>query len=266
MNWNDMCASCHNTRVRKDYDPASDTYHTTMAELTVGCEACHGPLKAHVDWQQQYGKSSKKDPTLPKFNRQQVLENCGFCHARRTDLTGDFKPGDSFFDHQSLAIVDQSDHYYPDGQVREEDYEFAAFLGSRVHANGVYCLDCHNAHSMKTVLPDNWLCLRCHNGSYTNAPIIDPVAHSHHQVFGYDSNGKLVNTDLMSYKPKETKETGGERANCHMPQRRHTCNSIGVTTTALRFRTRCSRSNTASPMPAPAAMRTIASIGRWKPV
>ena len=47
MNWNDMCASCHNTRVRKNYDPASDTYHTTMAEPTVGCESCHGPLQAH---------------------------------------------------------------------------------------------------------------------------------------------------------------------------------------------------------------------------
>ena len=162
--------------------------------------------------------SGKPDPTLPKFSRQQVLDNCGFCHARRTDLTGDFKPGDSFFDHQSLAGVDQSEHYYADGQVREEDYEFAAFLGSRMHARGVYCLDCHNPHSMKTLLPGNWLCLRCHNGTYTNAPVIDPVAHSHHKVFGYNTNGELVNSDLTAYKPREIKETGGECVNCHMPQ------------------------------------------------
>jgi tetratricopeptide (TPR) repeat protein len=218
MNWNSMCAACHNTRVRKNYDEAADTYHTSMAQLTVSCESCHGPLKAHVEWQNQYGKSGKKDPTLPTFSHQQILDNCGFCHARRSDLTGDFKPGDSFFDQQSLAIVDQSEHYYPDGQVREEDYEFAAFLGSRMHARGVYCLDCHNPHSMKTLLPGNWLCLRCHIGSYTNAPVIDPVAHSHHKVFGYSAEGKLVNTDLMSYKPREIKETGGECVNCHMPQ------------------------------------------------
>ena len=213
-----MCAACHNTRVRKNYDEASDTYHTAMAQLTVSCESCHGPLKAHVEWQAQYGSSGRKDPTLPRFNHQQVLDNCGFCHARRTDLTGDFKPGDSFYDDQSLAIVDQTDHYYADGQVREEDYEFAAFLGSRMHARGVYCLDCHNPHSMKTLLPGNWLCLRCHNGSYTNAPVIDPVAHSHHKVFGYSAEGKLVNTDLTTYKPHEIKETGGECVNCHMPQ------------------------------------------------
>ena len=29
MNWNSMCAACHNTRLRKNYDAATDTYHTT---------------------------------------------------------------------------------------------------------------------------------------------------------------------------------------------------------------------------------------------
>jgi tetratricopeptide (TPR) repeat protein len=218
MNWNSMCAGCHNTRLRKNYDPPTDSYHTTMAEMTVGCEACHGPLKNHVEWQRDFGKSGKPDPTLPKFKRDQVVDNCGFCHARRSDLTGDFKPGDSFFDHQSLAIVNQTPVYYPDGQVHDEDYEFAAFLGSRMHTNGVACMDCHNPHSMKTILPGNWLCLRCHNGSYTNAPVIDPVAHSHHKVFGFGADGKPTITDLLAYKPKEIKETGGECVNCHMPQ------------------------------------------------
>ncbi len=218
MNWNNMCAACHNTRLRKNYDLPTDSYHTAMVEMTVGCEACHGPLKSHVEWQQEFGKSGRKDPTLPKFTKNQVMENCAFCHARRSDLTGDFKPGDSFFDHQSLAIVNQTPAYYPDGQVHEEDYEFAAFLGSRMHTNGVTCMDCHDPHTMKTILPGNVLCLRCHNGSYTNAPIIDPVAHSHHKVFGYSADGKPSNIDLLTYKSKDVKESGGECVNCHMPQ------------------------------------------------
>ena len=218
MNWNNMCAGCHNTRLQKNYDETSDSYHTTMAERSVGCEACHGPLKKHNEWQNHYGHRGQKDPALPRFTKQQVVDNCGFCHARRTDLTGDFKPGDSFFDHHSLAIVDQSDRFYPDGQVRDEDYEFTAFLGSKMNSSGVVCGDCHNPHSMKTVLPGNWLCMKCHNGSVTNAPVIDPPGHGHHQVFGYDEHGKLTNTDLLIYKPKEIKETGGECVNCHMPQ------------------------------------------------
>jgi predicted CXXCH cytochrome family protein len=218
MNWNFMCASCHNTRLRRNYDPATDSYRTTMAELSVGCEACHGPLKLHNEWQKQYGKSGRKDPTLTKLSRAKVIDYCGFCHSRRTDLTGDFKPGDAFGDHCELVIVDRTDRYYADGQVRDEDYEYGSFLGSKMHGRGVYCLDCHDPHSAKTRVPGNWLCLRCHNGSDTNAPNINPVTHSRHKVFGFDTNGQPVNLDLTAYHPATIKETGGECVNCHMPQ------------------------------------------------
>jgi len=213
MNWNYMCGSCHNTRLRRNYDERTDSYHTTMAEMSVGCEACHGPLKAHDEWQQRFGRSGQPDPTLTKLTRPQVLDNCGACHARRTDLTGDFRPGDNFVDRFDLALVDQSERYYPDGQVRDEDYEYGSLLGSRMHLRGVQCLDCHNPHSMKTLLPGNWLCLRCHNGSDTNVPAIDPLGHSHHKVYG-----SATNVDLMGYRPKDIQEKGGECVNCHMPQ------------------------------------------------
>ncbi len=180
--------------------------------------ACHGPLKAHNEWQRRSGQAGRKDPTLAKASRAQVLDNCGFCHARRSDLTGDFKPGDRFSDHFDLTVVDDSERYYADGQVRDEDYEYGSFLGSRMHQRGVICTDCHDPHSAKTILPGNTLCLRCHNGSDTNAPAINPVTHSRHKVFGHDAKGLLVNNDLTSYKPSEIAETGGECVNCHMPQ------------------------------------------------
>ena len=218
MNWNSMCAGCHNTGVRKKYSEALDAYATTMAERGVGCEACHGPLKAHNEWQQQFGKSGRKDPTLIKLNRSQVTDNCGFCHARRSDLTGEFRPGDPLLDHLSLELPGRSRLFYSDGQVREEDYEYAAFLGSRMHVRGVQCGDCHNPHSAKVLLPGNWLCMRCHNGTYPNAPVIEPTRHSHHKVFGYDENGAVISTDLLRYASENVKETGGECVNCHMPQ------------------------------------------------
>ena len=46
-----MCAACHNTRLRKNYEPQTNSYHTKMAEMSVGCEACHGPMNDHVAWQ-----------------------------------------------------------------------------------------------------------------------------------------------------------------------------------------------------------------------
>jgi len=218
MNWNAMCAECHNTRLQKNYAPATDTYQTTMAEMSVGCEACHGPLRAHNDWQAKFGQSHQPDPTVPKMSRDVVLNTCAFCHARRSNLTGDFPPGDRFDDHCSLEIVDDSDRFYPDGQIRDEDYEYTAFLGSRMHDHGVMCLDCHNPHSMKTLLPGNWLCLRCHGAGATNAPAIDPVCHAHHLVHGFATNGPMQNVDLAAYNSRTVKETGGECVNCHMPQ------------------------------------------------
>jgi len=218
MNWNSMCAACHNTALRKNYDTATDSYHTAMAEMSVGCEACHGPLQSHVQWQHRSAKAGSKDPTLAPMSRKQKLDACGACHARRSELTGDFKPGDNFLDHFELAMVDGTDLYYPDGQVHEEDYEYASFLGSRMQSSGVECMDCHQPHSAKLRWPGNFLCLRCHDGSRTNAPVINPLAHSHHQVRGYSLDGKLIDKDLTHFKSDGFKETGGECVNCHMPQ------------------------------------------------
>jgi len=218
MNWNAMCAVCHNTRLQKNYDAATDAYHTTMAEMSVGCEACHGPLLAHNQWQKKFGASGGKDPTVRKLTRQQTVDNCGFCHSLRTDLTGDFKPGDNFSDDCELLMVDASERYYADGQIHGEDYEYGSFLSSRMHAAGVVCLDCHDPHTAKIRLPGNVLCLKCHGGGNPKAPAINPVTHSHHEVYGFDTNGVALNVDLSAYNSKTVKETGGECVNCHMPQ------------------------------------------------
>jgi len=218
MNWNSMCATCHNTRVRKNYDGATDSYVTAMAETGVGCESCHGPMKSHNNWQYANKGKGLKDPTLRKLSRDAMFDTCAACHSRRAEITGDPKPGDAFFDHHLLTIVDDSNLFYPDGQIWDEDYEVTAFMGSRMFHKGVRCVDCHDVHTMKTRVPGNFLCLSCHGPGATNAPAINPVTHSRHKVFGYDTNGVLVNADLTGYKPALLKETGGECVNCHMPQ------------------------------------------------
>ncbi|MCE9613670.1 MAG: tetratricopeptide repeat protein [Lentisphaerae bacterium] len=240
MNWNNMCAACHNTRVRKNYDPATDTYRTTMAEMTVGCEACHGPLKDHVAWRRAHTNAVTRDPTIPPLTPQQNFETCATCHARRMELTGDFVPGDRFDDHHVLTLVDGTDTYYADGQVREENYEYAAFLGSRMANAGIRCADCHQVHSAKTLLPGNLLCMRCHapGSSYTNAPIIDPVAHGFHKVdprYGIPNMEQALaqarlgaplppplaipDTEALARRERlNVWKDGGECVNCHMPQ------------------------------------------------
>jgi Tfp pilus assembly protein PilF len=179
MNWNSFCAECHNTRLHKNYDAATDSYHTTMAEMAVGCEACHGPLKAHNEWRNAHTNTTLIDPTISKMPSARMVGLCGSCHSRNTDLTENFKPGDSFYDHYALEILDGGKRWYPDGQIKDEDYEFEAFLGSKMYQDGVICLDCHNPHSYKNTLRGNDLCMRCHIGGYPKAPKIDPVNHKY---------------------------------------------------------------------------------------
>jgi tetratricopeptide (TPR) repeat protein len=93
--------------------------------------------------------------------------------------------------------VDHTDIFHADGQVRDENYEFGSFLSSRMFHAGVRCMDCHDPHSARPILPGNQLCMRCHApGGFPNAPVIQPEAHSFHKA---DS-------------------TGNQCVNCHMPQ------------------------------------------------
>jgi tetratricopeptide (TPR) repeat protein len=194
MNWNSRCAYCHNTGFHKGYDEDADSYHTTMAESAVGCEACHGPLSAHNEWRKEHPGTSQADPTLHSLSRSQTMDVCGSCHSRRDELTEEFRPGESFYDHFSLEILDEAERWFPDGQIKDEDYEFESFLSSRMYESGVHCRDCHRSDSGK----GNDLCMRCHQGNFpgfTNAPVINPSEHGHHKL-----------TDR-----------GGECIGCHMP-------------------------------------------------
>jgi len=50
QNWNTMCAECHSTNLKKNYDLEKDNYQTSYDLLTVSCEACHGPGEQHVKY------------------------------------------------------------------------------------------------------------------------------------------------------------------------------------------------------------------------
>ena len=209
MNWNAMCASCHNTRLRKNYIPRTNSYKTTMAEMTVSCESCHGPMKDHVDWQKG-PKKDKKDPHLAKQTKDQMLETCAACHARRGEVTGDMVPGESFFDHYNLTVTDETDIYHIDGQVRDENYVFSSFLSSRMHHAGVRCGDCHEPHTNKLLY--NMLCMRCHTAptaEYPNVPVINPTAHSFHKEGSAGNDCKSCHMPHTTYMDRDPRRDHG---------------------------------------------------------
>lgn len=184
MTWNVQCADCHNTNVVKGYDEGTDTYDTRFSEMGVGCEACHGPGGNHIAWQEAHPDRSG-DPTLSTLHieqTKQLIDRCGGCHARRSELREEVEIWLPFLDAFFPELPNETDVYYPDAQVRDEDYEYASFLTSRMFHKGVTCSSCHEPHGGKLRKPGNEMCMSCHGTSTLELDPIDPASHSGHDL------------------------------------------------------------------------------------
>ena len=178
MTWNTMCAFCHMTGLKENYDPSTDSYKTTWDEMGVSCMQCHvAAAKPATNGCPVSGG--------PKMAPERTLHNCASCHARREKLTSTFKPGEYFHDHFRVTLADLDAYFWQDGQVHDEDFEFSSFLMSRMGgAKGIVCVDCHDPHTAKTKAPaaNNALCLTCHTPpGQRQAKPIDLLTHSHHK-------------------------------------------------------------------------------------
>lgn len=207
--WNLMCAECHSTHLVKGYDAATDTYKTTFAEISVGCEACHGPGKAHVDWAKQ--RQSNSSAEAPKYgfpvdfgrtDADTQVDICAACHSRRGLITDGHSAGSPFLDDFMPQLLREG-LYYPDGQILEEVYVWGSFLQSRMYQRGVRCTDCHNPHSTRVKAEGNALCGQCH-GADPN-PRFPTLAH------------KAYDTPKHHFHAPGSE--GAKCIGCHMPVR-----------------------------------------------
>lgn len=167
QNWNTMCAECHSTNLKKNYDTESDTFHTTYSSINVSCESCHGPAERHLNWAKIHKKGETFDNAFIKKGTSQLsqINMCAPCHSRRTKLEKNLMPNEQFTNQFLIQDLD-TEYYYPDGQIKEEDYVTGSFLQSKMYHENVKCSDCHNPHSLKLKKQGNDLCLQCHKPSY----------------------------------------------------------------------------------------------------
>ncbi|HEY2525686.1 MAG TPA: tetratricopeptide repeat protein [Candidatus Binataceae bacterium] len=221
QNWNFMCADCHSTNLRKNYHPDTRTFSTSYAEIDVACEACHGPGSRHVAWaarsaprrgyeagaedddglaiafDERRGVSWKIDSLSGNVTRsaprrtEREIQTCARCHSRRSQIHEDYVHGQPVGDDYRVALL-EDDLYYPDGQIKDEDYEYGSFIQSRMYHAGVTCSDCHEPHSLRLRAPGNGVCLQCHAAARYDSP-----AHHFHQ----------------------TGSPGARCVECHMPAR-----------------------------------------------
>jgi predicted CXXCH cytochrome family protein len=209
MNWNYMCADCHSTNLKKNYEVETKTYHTTWSSINVSCEACHGPASKHLEWtkNQEHNLTHKgfpisfksddskpwreKDATLKHFLQEKELNTCAKCHSRRTQMDDNFVPGGKFHEHY-LPVNLADGLYFEDGKIDDEVYVYNSFLQSKMYEEGVTCTDCHDPHSLQRKAAGDKVCFSCHQSDvYTDT--------SHHK----HSKGS----------------TGSSCIACHMPAR-----------------------------------------------
>lgn len=176
MRWNNACADCHSTDLKKNYTPKTQTYHTTFKEIDVSCEACHGPASQHVNYYSGDSLSgiSKKLVMTSATSPTDLVDACARCHSRRSQLIKDYTHAEDFLNQYQPALLTPPT-YEKDGQIKDEDYVYGSFVQSKMYQNGVSCRDCHNMHSLKLKQTGNDLCLQCHAASY-NEP-----SHHHHE-------------------------------------------------------------------------------------
>ena len=214
-NWNARCAECHATDFKKNYEPQTDHYRSTQAEIGVGCEACHGTGEAHFDWantpdnfeqnawvgvdDRGLAAAYKPDDAASQVNL------CAACHSRREPLGADSPPpGSDFNDHYRLALL-RDGLYFADGQILDEVYVLGSFLQSKMHAKGVRCTNCHDAHSYALKLPGNAVCTQCHNPAGNSA----------------FASLKPADYDSKAHHFHEPDTEAAACKTCHMPERHY---------------------------------------------
>ncbi len=215
QNWNYMCADCHSTNVKKNFDDKTNTYKTTFSEINVGCESCHGPASEHVTWTKVEStklakpehagfdrelsksvshwqlESNKTTLTADKINPSQQTLVCAQCHSRHVQISNnDHVKGNDFGERYLLSLINEP-LYYPDGQIYDETFVYGSFLQSKMAKNGVVCSNCHDPHSTKLTIPKEQVCLQCHmSETYAQK--------THHQ--------------------HQDSSAGAQCVNCHMPE------------------------------------------------
>jgi len=207
--WNSMCADCHSTDLKRGFDASDGSYETTWSELTVGCQACHGPGAKHVAWAEAGGQDEGQAATdmglmanLRRWAQEQQINACAPCHSRRSQLLVDDDPTQPFLDRYLPERL-HAGYYYPDGQVLDEVYVYGSFAQSKMYQRGVACTDCHDPHATEMLAEGNALCNQCHS----TQPDKDRFP-----------TLKAKNYDTEEHHHHSPGSAGSLCVNCHMPE------------------------------------------------
>jgi predicted CXXCH cytochrome family protein len=202
--WNANCFNCHATNIVQGYDVSENAYKTTWTEMGIGCEACHGPGKQHVELMDAWEKNPASKPNYDNSasNRQlseilktlsyksaeprRIYDTCAYCHGNKRNAFVGFKGGDRYEDYAMPFLVsdpipdnDLQGEFWPDGRPNRFNRNQALTLSGCFKAGAITCTSCHVAHgspnefSLKedvNTRSGDLLCTQCHTTPRTPTP------------------------------------------------------------------------------------------------
>ncbi len=207
-NWTQQCAGCHTT----GWSKATATY----ADPGIGCEMCHGPGRDHILSKGDPNKIYKSSDALvcgqchnagatadgtrwPEgFRPGMELSDVGFTlkpwsadqpiptaadHLRQyqpwlaskhaqavTDLTASGHASDNCYKCHSAAVVSANQH----GETID--------IKAAHPTDGVSCVTCHSAHSLKLKKDEQTTCTQCHTAEIKPGETAKPGSTVHHPM------------------------------------------------------------------------------------
>jgi len=179
--FNTACYSCHVSQLSTNYDPKTDTYHTTWTEPGINCETCHGLSGEH----NKIAKATPKGQPLKEYGlirtkimtKEQRNDLCSSCHAKASPLTHEYKPKERFYDHFDLFTLEDPD-FYADGRDLGENYTLTSWsMSPCAKSRQIDCMHCHTSSGRYRFKREkfNNACLPCHEARVNN-----PAEHTHH--------------------------------------------------------------------------------------
>jgi len=195
--WNTNCFNCHATNLVQGFDVATKRYQTTWTEMGIGCEACHGPGRPHVELMEAWEKNPSSKPAYDNSakNRElggvlkifsprsapprQTYDTCAYCHGNKRNVFLGFRAGDRYEDYALPFLIsapipasDFQGEFWPDGRPNRFNRPQALTLSGCFKAGEVVCTMCHVAHgsrhpfSLKLNITQgragDLLCTQCH--------------------------------------------------------------------------------------------------------
>lgn len=207
--WNTQCATCHTTgyRITAHDEKTGRTLKSEFSELSVGCEACHGPGSIHVASGNRQHIFNPADVSI-----QEQSKVCGYCHIRLENekwLTAQGAPREDFpapqagksyiagddwtkwypreviipgihtedpFDKEYAGdlkgLFKLDDHSMATGVYEEAKHhqEYQGFIQSAHYKSGIMsCITCHAPHAGPSKIKKvaKNACNSCHDDSYT---------------------------------------------------------------------------------------------------